>query len=147
MDEMGSVSFDAADRLAIINLFGAFADTYDDLRFDEFRALFADGAEVRWQHEDRILFEGLDIAIASAQARLEAFKNQRNQRRHNFTSFSISAQSTTEATGRCYTSVFSTTDGGPPAIDVTGNYEFTVAKRDGAWRIRRLVAHIDQANG
>ena len=76
MDEMGSVSFDAADRLAIINLFGAFADTYDDLRFDEFRALFADGAEVRWQHEDRILFEGLDIAIASAQARLEAFKNQ-----------------------------------------------------------------------
>ena len=52
MDEMGSVSFDAADRLAIINLFGAFADTYDDLRFDEFRALFA--TEPRFAGSTRI---------------------------------------------------------------------------------------------
>jgi hypothetical protein len=143
---MGSVSFDAADRLAIINLFGAFSDTYDNARWDEFRALFVDGAEIRWYAGDRIVFEGLDIAISSVQARLEKFKNQKNQRRHNFTSFQISAQSATEATGRCYTSVFNTTDGGPPAIELTGNFEFTAVKRDGAWRIRRLVAHMDQAH-
>jgi hypothetical protein len=32
---VGSVAFDVADRLAIINLFGAYAHTHDDNRLDE----------------------------------------------------------------------------------------------------------------
>lgn len=37
---IGDTAFDAADRLAIINLFGADAYTYDENELDEFRALF-----------------------------------------------------------------------------------------------------------
>ena len=39
---IGDRAFDAADRLAIINLFGAYAYTYDENELDEFRALFTD---------------------------------------------------------------------------------------------------------
>ena len=39
---IGDTAFDAADRLAIINLFGAYAYTYDENELDELRALFTD---------------------------------------------------------------------------------------------------------
>jgi hypothetical protein len=46
---IGDATFDPADRLAIVNLFGAYAQTYDAARLDEWRALFADSAEVRFE--------------------------------------------------------------------------------------------------
>jgi hypothetical protein len=45
--DVGAVAFDVADRLAIINLFGAYAYTYDENLLDEFRALrLPDGTTV-----------------------------------------------------------------------------------------------------
>jgi SnoaL-like domain len=40
--DIGGVAFEVADRLAIINLFGAFAYAYDQHRLDDFRALFTE---------------------------------------------------------------------------------------------------------
>ena len=39
---IGDTASDAADRLAIIKLFGAYAYTYDENELDEFRALLTD---------------------------------------------------------------------------------------------------------
>ena len=44
--DIGGVAFDAADRLAIINLFGAYAYTYDQNELDAFRALFTESPEL-----------------------------------------------------------------------------------------------------
>src|SRR5262245_53179936 len=50
---IGDATFDAADRLAIINLIGAYVQFYDAGRLDEWQAMLADAAEVRFLNRDR----------------------------------------------------------------------------------------------
>ncbi|MBV8863724.1 MAG: nuclear transport factor 2 family protein [Mycobacterium sp.] len=52
--DIGVTAFDVADRLAIINLFGAYAYTYDQNHLDEFRALFTDSPELLLSHETEL---------------------------------------------------------------------------------------------
>jgi len=42
----GDASFNAADRLAIINLFGAYAQSYDAGKTDEFLSVFTEKVEL-----------------------------------------------------------------------------------------------------
>jgi hypothetical protein len=142
--DVGSVAFEVADRLAIINLFGAYAYTYDENRLDEFRALFTESPDLVLVHEGRPLSADIDTVMSLLAARKAAFKAENNQRRHALNSFWFSSQTAGEATGHCYVQVFAIKDGGPTAPDLTGRYEFTAVKRDGAWRFARWVVAIDQ---
>ena len=99
---IGDTAFDAADRLAIINLFGAYAYTYDENELDEFRALFTDSPELVLRHEDRMLSQDIDTVMNFLAARKAAFKAENNQRRHALNFFWFTRQNATEATGRCY---------------------------------------------
>lgn len=140
----GSVAFDAADRLAIVNLFGAYAYTYDHNRLDEFRQLFTESPELVLLHEGQPLSADIDTVMSLLAARKAAFKAENNQRRHALNSFWFSSQGADEATGHCYVQVFAIRDGGPPAADLTGCYDFTAVKRDGSWRFSRWVVGLDQ---
>ena len=71
---IGDTAFDAADRLAIINLFGAYAYTYDENELDEFRALFTDSPELVLRHEDRMLSQDIDTVMNFLAARKAASK-------------------------------------------------------------------------
>jgi hypothetical protein len=142
--DIGSVALDVADRLAIINLFGAYAYTYDENRLDEFRALFTESPQLVLLHEGLTLSENIDTVMSLLAARKSAFKAQNNQRRHALNSFWFSSQSAREATGYCYVQVFAVKDGGPPVPDLSGCYEFTAVKQGGAWRFSRWVVAIDQ---
>jgi SnoaL-like domain len=123
----GDTAFDAVDRLAIVNLFGAYAYTYDENELDEFRALFTDSPSF-------------------LAARKAAFKAENNQRRHALNSFWFTRQNGTEATGRCYVQVFGIRDAGPPSPELTGCYEFTAVKHDGVWRFIRWVLALDRTS-
>jgi hypothetical protein len=79
---IGDTAFDAADRLAIINLFGAYAYTYDENELDEFRALLTDAPELVLRHENRMLSQDIDTEMNFLAARKAAFKAENNQRRH-----------------------------------------------------------------
>lgn len=79
---IGDTAFDAADRLAIINLFGAYAYRYDENELDEFCALFTDSPELVLRHEDRMLSQDIDTVMNFLAARKAAFKAENNQRRH-----------------------------------------------------------------
>ncbi len=140
----GSADFDVADRLAIINLFGAYAHTYDGNRLDEFRELFTESPELVLLHEGVPLSADIDTVMDLLAARKAAFKAENNQRRHALNSFWFTGQTTSEATGHCYVQVFAIQDGGPPTPDLTGCYDFTAVKQHGAWRFRRWVVAIDQ---
>jgi SnoaL-like domain len=144
--DIGSVAFDVADRLAIINLFGAYAYTYDENRLDEFRALFTDSPELVLLHEGATLSADIDTVMSLLAVRKGAFRDENNQRRHALNSFWFSSQSAVEATGRCYVQVFAIKDGGPPTPDLTGCYEFTAVKQHGVWRFSRWKVAIDQTN-
>jgi hypothetical protein len=142
--DIGSVAFDVADRLAIINLFGAYAYTYDADRLDDFRALFTESPQLVLLHDGDTLSGDIDTVMNLLAARKEAFKAENNRRRHALNSFWFSRQSANEATGHCYVQVFAINDGGPPAPDLTGCYDFTAVKQGGAWRFSRWVVDIDQ---
>lgn len=141
----GSVDFDVADRLAIINLFGAYAHTYDENRLDEFRALFTEAPRLGLLHEGAELTQDIDAVMNLLAARKAKFRAESNQRRHALNSFWFSSQSASEATGRCYVQVFAIRDGGPPTPDLTGCYEFIAVKQQGVWRLSRWVVAMDQA--
>ena len=144
--DVGSVAFDVADRLAIINLFGAYAYTYDLNELDNFRALFTESPELGLRlHDGTTLSQGVDTVMELLALRKGEFAAQNNQRRHALNSFWFDSQGADEATGRCYFQVFAVQDGGPPAPDLTGCYEFTAAKQDGVWRFSRWFLEIDQA--
>lgn len=140
--DVGRADFDVTDRLAIINLFGAYAYTYDENRLDDFRTVFTESPQLVLLHEGRPLSADIDTVMSLLAVRKAGFKAENNQRRHALNSFCFSSQSDSEATGHCYVQVFAVKDGGPPALDLTGRYEFTAVKRDGAWR--RWVVAIDQ---
>jgi hypothetical protein len=142
--DVGSVAFDVTDRLAIINLFGAYAYTYDENRLDEFRTLFTDSPELVLLHEGRALSAEIETVMSLLAVRKAGFKAENNQRRHALNSYWFSGQTAGEATGHCYVQVFAVKDGGPPIPDLTGRYEFTAVKGDGAWRFSRWVVAIDQ---
>jgi hypothetical protein len=142
---VGSVDFDVADRLAIINLFGAYAHTYDENRLDEFRALFTEAPRLGLLHEGAELTQDIDTVMSLLAARKAKFKAENNQRRHALNSYWFSSQSASEATGRCYVQVFAIKDGGPPTPDLTGSYEFIAVKQQGVWRLSRWVVAMDQA--
>jgi SnoaL-like domain len=144
IEGVGNAAFDVADRLAIINLFGAYAYTYDHNRLDEFRTLFTESPELVLLHEDQPLSADIETVISLLAARKAAFKAENNQRRHALNSFWFSSQGTDEATGHCYVQVFAIKDGGPPTPDLTGCYDFTAVKRGGGWRFSRWVVGIDQ---
>jgi hypothetical protein len=142
--DVASVAFDVADRLAIINLFGAYAYTYDENRLDEFRTLLTESPELVLLHEGRMVSAPVDVVMKLLAVRKEAFKAENNQRRHALNSFWFASQSANEATGHCYVQVFAVQDGGPPSPELTGRYEFTAVKHDGVWRFSRWVLAIDQ---
>lgn len=89
---IGDTAFDAVDRLAIINLFGAYAYTYDENELDEFRGLVTDSPELVLRHEDRTLSEDVDTVMSFLAARKAAFKAEKNQRRHALTRFGSQAK-------------------------------------------------------
>jgi hypothetical protein len=144
--DVGGVGFDVADRLAIINLFGAYAYSYDENVLDDFRALFTESPELGLRlHDGTTVSRDVDTVMSLLAVRKGEFKAENNQRRHALNSFWFSSQSATEATGRCYVQVFAIRDGGPPSPDLTGCYEFTAVKQDGVWRFSRWVPALDQA--
>ncbi|BBY00844.1 MULTISPECIES: nuclear transport factor 2 family protein [Mycobacterium] len=144
LEGVGSAAFDVADRLAIINLFGAYAYTYDHNRLDDFRTLFTESPELVLLHEGQPLSADIETVMSLLAARKAAFKAENNQRRHALNSFWFASQGPAEATGHCYVQVFAIKEGGPPTPDLTGCYDFTAVKQDGSWRFSRWVVGIDQ---
>jgi len=60
----GDASFSAADRLAIINLFGAYAQSYDAGKTDEFLSVFTE--EVELIYSGRLYFQVFSITDGGA---------------------------------------------------------------------------------
>ena len=142
--DVGSVAFDVADRLAIINLFGAYAYTYDENRLDEFRALFTESPQLVLLHEGRPLSADIDRRHEPARGQ-EGGVQGRKQPTAPRAEFVLVLQPKRQRSDRTlFVQVFAIKDGGPPTPDLTGRYEFTAVKHDGAWRFGRWVVALDQ---
>jgi len=81
----GDASFNGVDRLAIINLFGSYAQSYDASKLDEFISLFMDKAELKYMNGDKVAADGLAQVTAAMPERVKAIKAAKMQRRHALT--------------------------------------------------------------
>ena len=97
VSDVGSTAFDAADRLAIINLLGAYAHTYDENRLDDFRGLFTESPELELVLDGRVVSGDIDRVMGLLAARKAAFKAENNQRRHALDSCRFTSQSASES--------------------------------------------------
>jgi SnoaL-like domain len=141
----GDASFNAADRLAIINLFGAYAQSYDAGKTDEFLSVFTEKVELIYMSGNKVVAEGVAQVTQAMPGRVKAFQAAKMQRRHALTSYAFTSQTDNEASGRLYFQVFSITDGGAPSVAVTGYYGFTAVKKCNTWKFSRWIAHGDQS--
>ena len=143
----GDASFNAADRLAIINLFGTYAQSYDAGKLDEFRSVFADKVELKFMSGDQVAVDGLAQLTPAMTERVKAFEAAKIQRRHALTSYAFTGQTDNEARGRLYFQVFTSKDGSVPSVALTGYYEFTAVKEGNTWKFSRWIARGDQPLG
>lgn len=139
----GDASFNAADRLAIVNLFGAYAQSYDAGNIDQFLSLFTNTADVKYMHGKKTYFNGLAEVRHAFSERTKAFGSANMQRRHALNTYAFTSQTDNEASGRVYFQVFSTIEGGIPSVAYTGYYEFTAVKQGSAWKFSRWFAWAD----
>jgi len=112
----GDASFNAADQLAIITLFGAYAQSYDAGKLDEFMSLFADKVELKYMNGDNVVAERLDHVTRVMTGRVKVFAAEKIQRRHFLTTYAFASQTESEASGHLYVLLLSSKDGGAPTI-------------------------------
>jgi len=139
----GDASFNAADRLAIVNLFGVYAQSYDAGKIDEFVSLFTDAPDVKLVYQDKTYVNGLTEVARAFSERTKTFESAQIQRRHALNSYAFTSQTDSEATGRVYFQVFSTNSGGRPFLARTGYFEFTAVRQGNTWKFSRLFARSD----
>lgn len=121
-------------HLAILNLVGRYAQTYDEARLDEFEHLFAsdasldmDGLKMKIGPEMRLMLD----------ARSEGFRKAGLQRRHHFSSAVVEADGPHRATVRLHALVTSTNlKTNQRNLVASGVYEGVVTQqKDAAWKI------------
>ncbi len=140
----GDASFNAADRLAIINLFGNYAQLYDAGNLEEFKSLFTDNVDIKLMERDKVVAEGLDQVTRVITERVKVFAAEKIQRRHFLTTHAFDSQAESEASGHLYVLLLSSKDGGAPTIVLTARYEFTAVKQGTTWKFSRWIARADQ---
>ena len=131
--EQGSVSFDAKDRLAIINLISSYGYFFDEGLLDAWKNLFSEDAKIiglKPNKEAATISEYLDHATSRA----KMFEEQKIQRRHFLGPVRFDRQTEDFASGNIYAQLYSTKDGEPKLV-VTGYYVFKAAKAGSEWKI------------
>jgi hypothetical protein len=137
--DVGGPFFDVADRLAVINLFGAYAYSYDENRLDEFRELFTESPELLLQHDGHNLSGDIDAVMSCSQERIVEGRKRpvappaelilvfRPKRRRD--DRALLCPGLRYRGWRCA---------------LSGRYEFTAVKQHAVWRFSRWVVAIDQ---
>ncbi len=139
---VGSASFDAADRLAIVNVLNSYGYFVDQLRMDDYFGLFTDAPEVEaWFAGERAVHDWKQFKDLST-ARQEVFKREKIQRRHVLSAPRFDQQDNESASGQVYFRLYRIHHGTISLITI-GYYEFTMAKQRGEWKIDRWIIRAD----
>jgi hypothetical protein len=141
---VGDASFKAADRLAIVNLVGAYCQACDAAKLDDVISLFTDKVDFKYVYRDKTRFESLAAISRVLKERREFYERNKWQRRHVTSSYVFTNQSDREAEGRVNIHVFLSRDGGGPAPLCSGVYEFTAVRQGSVWKFSRFLCRQDQ---
>ncbi|MFY9329178.1 MAG: nuclear transport factor 2 family protein [Georgfuchsia sp.] len=135
-------SFNAAERLAIINVLLSFGYFLDEMQMENYFGLFTDSATIEAWFDNKKIFEGQHFQDETAKRR-ERFKSGKIQRRHVISPPRFDEQTDDTACGQIYFRIYQTVDGGEVTLGIIGVYEFAVVKRQGQWYIDRWIVQLD----
>ena len=137
---MNDVAF-VRDRLEITNLIHSYGHFADNGPTDAFAALFAEDATID------VGIPGIaDKAALTKMLKLRPPNPPGTQMRHVMTNLVVHEQTERAATGAVYLVVMSTVANKLTPLS-TGRYTFSVARVDGAWRIRDWTVQLDSKLG
>ena len=134
-----------ADRLAILNVLGAYPHHFDEREAEEFLDLFTEDVSFEWYMAGEKV-GGMDGRKAFGDMivpRMEMFAEQGLIRRHTNANIFIVSQTEKEAHVRMGFILHSVKDMKELTLVSTGTYEGWLGKQDGRWLIRRWIDRVD----
>ena len=134
----GSTDFNAADRLAIINLVKVYALTYDNYEIDKWLSLFTDKAVfVAGVPGQKPLVQSGKTFREFWKQRGAAFEKSGNKRRHLISNVVFLDQTSQTAHISAVGLLMNTKNGAEVSVLTPLNYEGWFVKHDGVWKIEK----------
>lgn len=134
-----------SDRLAILNVLGAYPYHFDEGETDEFLDLFTEDVTFEWYMAGEKV-GGMDGRKAFADMivpRMKAFAERGLIRRHTNANIFIVSQTENEAHVRMGFLLHSVKDRKELTLVTTGTYEGRLVKRNGRWLICHWIDRLD----
>ncbi len=141
---VGNTSFNATDRLAVINLLYSYGYFFNEDKLEEFSALFTQSASIELgQGNDKMIMNLSEWRkyISSLQ---EFSQQQQIQPRHVLNAPRFDSQTSNKASGQVYLQLF-TTKNDITSLLTTGIYEFTAVKQANEWKLSHWVVKLDSS--
>ncbi|WP_235441185.1 nuclear transport factor 2 family protein [Limnoraphis robusta] len=143
---VGDTSFNGTDRLAVINLLYSYGYFFNEIKLEEFLALFAKSASIE-------LGQGNNKTIMNLSqwrdyiSNIQQFSRQQQiQPRHVLSTPRFDSQTSDQASGQIYLQLF-TTQYNTTSLLTTGVYEFTAVKQANEWKLNHWVVKLDSTLG
>lgn len=140
--QIGNTSFDATDRLAIVNVLNSYGYFVDELRMDDYFSLFTDSATVEMWFGERQIVESQAQFKHLATSRQEFFAREKIQRRHVLSAPRFERQSGNTASGQTYFRLYKIHHN-VTSLVATGYYEFSAVKNNERWQLDRWIGRLD----
>ncbi|MDY7047248.1 MAG: nuclear transport factor 2 family protein [Microcystis panniformis WG22] len=143
---IGDTSFNATDRLAVINLLYSYGYLFNEIKLEKFLALFTKSASIE-------LGEGNNSTIMNLSqwreyiSNIQQFsKQQQIQPRHILSAPRFDSQTDEQMSGQIYLQLF-TTRHNTTFLVATGVYEFIAVKQANEWKLNHWVVKLDSSLG
>lgn len=139
---VGDNSFNATDRLAVINLLYSYGYFFNEAKLEEFSALFAKSASIELGQGNSRTIMNLSQWREYISNLQEFSKQQQTQPRHVLSAPRFDSQTDDKARGQVYLQLF-TTKNDKTSLVTTGVYEFTAVKQANEWKLNHWVVKLD----
>jgi hypothetical protein len=141
---VGDASFNAADRLAVINLVSSYGYFYDRFDMAGFQSLFTDSPVFEFWVGDTKVVSGISEVLRDSVEWRKDVKTEQGHRRHFLAPTRFDRQTESEATGEVYLAFYELKNGAMSLV-TTGEYDFIAVKANGEWKLSKWVGRVDSS--
>ncbi len=141
---VGSPSFNAGDRLAVINLLYSYGYFFNENKLEEFSALFAKSALIELGQEKNKTIMNLSQWKEYISTLQQFSTQQQTQPRHILSAPRFDSQTSDYASGQSYLQLF-LTKSNITSLLTTGIYDFVAIKQGNEWKLNHWVVKLDSS--
>lgn len=139
---VGNSSFNARDRLAVMNLLNSYGYFFNENKLEEFSDLFDTSAVIELGDGSNKTTMNLSQWRKYISNLQQFFRQQQIQPRHIVSATRFDSQTGEQMTGQSYLQLF-TTQHNMTSLVTTGIYEFTAIQQEDNWKLSHWVVKLD----